>query len=296
MSPQRRRGRWRLRFAVIVLDELRQAVEKLNHAVTCKEVTQEKSIFQSYGGGCQLAVGIHIQKKKDFFLVMEKGFYSGKDVSHCRLSGVRPPPKGRGVVVAQIDDEFIKKVPCRVSEQKLKEEKIALMVTSSHCLGMLEQLPETRWLFSSGVHTHKCMAKKGYWSHLCADSMGEEEICHLLDSKALKCMGKPERTYVLTGKGSISKIGSIVPCYERVTDVSKSSPLWEKLNSVESFYWTSFPQYQTYLEHFPFIAERQHACGLGKTWNAFLEKGVDVVPFAHPEEFEDWCLRGDAKV
>ena len=272
--------------------DLRRSVEKLNHTTTREEVFREKSIFQSYGGGCQLAVGIHVQKKKKFFLVMEKGFHLEEGVSRFRLVGERPSPKGRGIVVGRPCDEFIRKTPCKISKFKPENENYAFMVTSSHCLNALEKLPTSGWLFSSGVRTHKRMAEKGYWVHLCADSLGEEEIRHLLESKALKGMGKPGKTYVLTGEGSISSIGSVLPCYQRKIDLDKKFLLREKLESVESFFWASFPQYQAYRDHFPFITDRQHACGLGKTWDSFLKEGIKVIPFANPEEFDKWCERG----
>ena len=275
---------------------LRQAVKKLDHVTTREEVTREKSIFQSYSGGCQLAVGIHVQKKKDFFLVMERGFHSGNSISHRQLVGVRPPPQGRGMVVGRPCDDLIEKVSCAVSTRQLKNKDSALMVTSSHCLNALDQLPSFHQLFSSGVQTHKRMAERGYWVHLCADSLGESEILHLSQSEILKCMGKSERTYVLTGRGSLSSIGSVLPCYDRVSSLSKVPELRKKLEMVDSFYWTSFPQYKTYRDHFPFIANRQHACGLGKTWNAFLQEGVDVIPFAGFEEFEDWWRKGNKKI
>ena len=273
-------------------NELRRAVEKLNHNITREEVSREKSIFQSYGGGCQLAVGINVQKKRDFFLVAERGFYDGDTISRCRLLGVRPAPKGRGMVVGREHDELVRKIPLEVAAQNVKGDNAALMVTSSHCLDALEQLPAFRQFFSSGVKTHKRMAKRGYWVHLCSDSLGEDEVQRLSKSKVLKRMGNPEQNYVLTGQGSVSQIGTTLACYERVSNGSAKPSLMREIEGVEVFYWMSFPQYQAYREHFPFIVERQHACGLGKTWNAFLDNAIEVIPFAHPEEFENWWREG----
>ena len=252
--------------------ELRQAVKKLNHVVTQEEVSREKSIFQSYGGGCQLAVGIHVQKKKEFFLLMEKGFHSGETISQCRLIGKRPPPKGRGMVVGFSCDELMDKITCKFDSEDFLGKSFSLLVTSSYCLSALEQFSSCQKLFSSGTQTHKKMAKKGYWVNLCGDSLGEDEILHLLESNVLKNMGQVEKTYVLTGKGSVSQIGSTIYCYERVIKDFENDSLREKLETIDSFYWTSFPQYQMYLAHFPFIAHRQHTCGLGKTWKNFLAK------------------------
>ena len=272
--------------------ELRRAVEQLNHSVTRKEVSREKSIFQSYGGGCQLAVGIHVQKKKDFFFLTEKGFHSGMLVSRRRLIGTRPPPAGKGMVMGRPHDELIEKIPCELPSRESLGKKFALLVSSSHCLGASEQFLSCQKLFSSGAQTHKNMAERGCWVNLCGDSLGEDEILHLLDSKALKNMGRIEKIYVLTGKGSVSWVGSTIACYERGVRDFEHTSLREKLESVDSFYWMSFPQYQMYLSHFPFIAHRQHACGLGKTWKSFLAKGIDVIPFVGPEEFDEWCNDG----
>ena len=273
--------------------ELRQAVEKLNHGVTQEEVSREKGIFQSYGGGCQLGVGIHVQKKKDFFLLVEKGFHLGEAINSCRLVGFRPPPRGKGIVMKYSHDELIELVPCKIPSKNFFEKKFDLAVTSSYCLSALKQLPSCQKLIASGVRTHRDMAQKGYWVNLCGDSLGESEVLHLLESKALEIMKKSEKTYVLTGKGSISQVGPTIPCYERTTKNFESASLAKKLEGFDFFYWMSFPQYQMYLKHFPFIAHGQHACGLGKTWKSFIENEIDIIPFSGPEEFNKWWQQGE---
>ena len=268
---------------------LRQAVEKLNHAVTREEVLQERNRFQDYGGGCQLAVGIHFHKKRDVFVVMEHGFHEGKEIFRCHLGGERPAPKGKGMIVGRPNDEWIERVPCdfRVPVN----EDFNLMVTSPGCLEALEKFNSCRQLFSSGERTHKKMAERGYWVHLCADALGEDEIIHLLRSKILTYMSGENKTYVLTGEGSVSKIGSVIPCYQRKTRTSCYSSLRDKLEAMDAFYWMSFPQYKVYQEAFPFLSDRQHGCGLGKTWEAFEQQGIEVIPFSGPEEFEKWWMK-----
>ena len=287
--PAAAQGALAIEFRQDCPEDLRKAIRKLDHAATRKEVLREKNIFQSYGGGCQLAVGIHVHKKRDFFLLMKKGFHEGKSISVCQLEGERPSPKGKGMVVGRPRDEWINRIPCdfRIPAEK----NFSLMVTSPGCLQALDKFPCCHQLFASGARTHKKMAEKGYWVNLCADSLGEDEVVHLLDSKILGYMRGISKTYVLTGEGSVSKIGTVISCYVRKTHAERDSSLRKKLEATDAFYWMSFPQFQVYREAFPFLAERQHACGLGKTWETFRQQGLAVIPFSGPEEFEKWWMK-----
>ena len=65
----------------------------------------------------------------------------------------------------------------------------------------------------------------------------------------------------------------------------------EVLKKTKLFFWTSFRQYQIYIEQFSFLKENKdivHCCGFGKTLNQFINNGIDVTAFISIKEFIDF--------
>ena len=54
------------------------------------------------------------------------------------------------------------------------------------------------------------------------------------------------------------------------------------------FYWTSFAEYQTYVERYPFIKNKLHASGLGKTYEQFKAQNINILPFSSMDEFQNY--------
>lgn len=279
--------------------ELLDAVKKLDHQNTVQEVQREREIFQNYGGGCHLAVGIRVLKRGHYFLHANRGEVDGGKVAEYYLSGERPDCAGRvfiglppGKVSSPKDalyDYLVEKTPIEV-EKTAETNAGAAVVTSTYCIDALEQL-NPNLIVASGAHTHRVLAQKNYWVNICGDGLGEEYIATLLASKALQIIRPANRTWVLTNDESKSSLGPTIPCYKRSVSQERAadSEFARKLEKTQCFYWTSFPQYQIYAEHFPHIRHRQHACGTGKTWDKFKDSSIPVIPFAHMNEFYRWA-------
>jgi len=90
----------------------------------------------------------------------------------------------------------------------------------------------------------------------------------------------------LTSKTGSSSVGELIPAYEHVI-TPPSEEFKKNISECENFYWTSFFQYKIYTELFPQIKNKNHNCGLGKTYMPFLEKDIKVTPFFGPEEFHE---------
>ncbi len=58
----------------------------------------------------------------------------------------------------------------------------------------------------------------------------------------------------------------------------------EKLQEHDLFYWTSFKQYEIYTEKYPYIKNKLHASGLGKTYAEFKKNNVEVIAIHSMDE------------
>lgn len=265
--------------------ELHVKLAKLTDEVTREEVKREREAFQSYGGGCHLAVGINVKKMGPYFLHIHRGEHEGKEVHLELLEGTThpryaetevfvglPPEKSQR---AWVCDELIK----RVYIKDLSALKTAhTFVAVSYAFANLEGIhPLSLW--SAGIRTWIKLASLGHWVNGSSDSRGEEEVLALKSSKALGMMMPEGRWVNLTHNKSPTDIGEIVKSYER--ELTTPSPEFEaRLRKVKACYWMSYPQYESYMNKYPFLLDRDHYCGLGKTYQAFKLQNVEVTPCA----------------
>lgn len=274
--------------------ELLNILSKLSHPKTMEEVSREREAFKNYGGGCHLAIGINVKKiNNSQFLHISAGEINGKRIDQKVMEGIKLPtidPKKKlfiGLPTSSqpdiVCDEFLKKVPETVSLDLTNQH---VFVTSRYCLDTLQSSSAPQGLWAAGTKTARELVARGYWVNGTADSLGTHDLKILRDSKALAIMhpNLKSKWCVLTHADSTSDLGDVVGCYTR--EKKKISLEFElKLKEVAAFYWTSYPQFQTYLEHFPFINKAHHFCGLGKTWQEFSKTKIPITPLASMEDF-----------
>jgi hydroxymethylbilane synthase len=286
-----------------------EVIKLLDHPITREEIKRERKSFNDYGGGCHLAVGIAVKKLEGAFLHLHQGELDGKRVNvhqiettqadrpkvNSKTSFIGLPPSKLGEQDCPVMGDFLlKKTPLKREEVNQNSfQQGHFFVSSSYCLDALPENRDTKLaLWSSGTKTHKALAKKGFWVWGSSDGLGENEIDLLHRSKALSLFFKDSplgNWTILTHKDSKNRKGKVLPCYARET-LSFDPQLEEDLKAVDLFYWTSFYQYETYLKHFPFIKNKTHCSGLGKTWEQFQENKIEVYPFSGLEEFKDWAI------
>ena len=302
-------------------NELLSALKKIHDDRTWSEVQRERKAFNEYGGGCHLAVGIHVKKIVGGFIHTHQGLSEKEGVVEKQLfereSHLPKAPKGKSIFVglpsdkAQnnfksekgwelrgskvLFDQIIKKKPQSLSENSESQlNKGHFYITSDYCTKALEGISNPQSLWASGTKTMKKLAQNGYWVNGTADSFGESEILSLKRSQTLLILlGISDQNqsnnpwWVLTNDQAQSLVGQSIPAYTRVVqDITEE---YEKdIQDTQVFYWTSYFQYEKYKERFPFIRDRIHCCGLGKTLENFKKTNTIVTPFAHMDDFKSW--------
>ncbi len=274
--------------------KLLKILQHLVHEQTVEEVLRERKAFKDYGGGCHLAVGIHVKKVGETYLHVHKGEADGKVIDEKWLEGVTHPPLPpgkklfvglpRGERAGVVYDQYLRKVAAE-TKQNLRNKHA--FVTSRYCIPSLSgedaQAPEGIW--AAGTKTAALLAKEGFWVNGTSDSLGTADLLSLQSSRALQMMSPHLRTFkVLTHESGTSDLGEVVGCYERkTTDVDKAYE--RSLEAVGACFWTSFAQYEAFLKKFPFLAGARHFCGLGKTWQEFSRRKLPVAALASMEDF-----------
>ncbi|MES2527194.1 MAG: hydroxymethylbilane synthase [Bdellovibrionota bacterium] len=274
--------------------KLFKIISQLSHERTVEEVIRERKAFKEFGGGCHLAVGIHVKKVEDYFLHVHAGEVDGKRIEKKWLEGVTIPtltkkklfvglPKGTrpGIVY----DEYLEKVPAK---RMLELEKKHVFITSRYCLPSLQSSvvgrPASLW--AAGSKTAGILTEAGFWINGTSDSLGTQDLQDLRNSMALRMMNPDLKDDWLTLSHDDGKndLGAVIGCYKRVP--KKIDPAYEnELREVGACFWSSYPEYQNFVKAFPFLKETLHFCGLGKTWDEFRKAGIKVTPLPGMEEF-----------
>ncbi len=276
--------------------ELLRLVSKLSHARTTEEVQRERQAFKEYGGGCHLAVGIHVRKlDQDLFLHISSGEVDGKRIGKRFIEGQLLPAVSKerrlfvglpnGTQPGVVYDQYIRKTP---RSDGLDLDGRHVFVTSKYCFETLRASTAPEGLWAAGAKSARELSKQGFWVNGTADSLGTEDLKALKTSKALQIMHKNIASdwTVLTHPDSRSDLGPVTGSYDRTNTVP--SPDYEAaLATVGACYWTSYPQYVAFLERFPVLAQALHFCGLGKTWQEFRASKTPVHPIATMQDFYD---------
>lgn len=273
--------------------ELLKKIALLNDSVTIEEVSRERKAFNEYGGGCHLAVGIHVKKINNYFVHYHRGAVDHKDIYLKQLEpACTYQVKSKNVFLGMnksatdqiLYDEVIKKESIRFD---LDDQH--LLVTSSHTLHNLNSKAKVIW--ASGNRTLEKIVEKGYWVNGSLDGIGEDVLENYLNSSLIQLfLQEPHLTNqplkVLTNDVSPNKLGTTIPCYKRQI-TNPTAQFKTNLLKCEAYFWTSYFQYETYLRLFPELSanDKLHACGLGKTFMEFKERHIDVTPFIDAKHF-----------
>lgn len=270
--------------------ELLALLQKMQDPNTLEEVKRERAAFNQYGGGCHLAVGINVKKRNHLFVHTHRGVLNGNPVHVSRLEGRELPHFFKRPKVFNglpKDDLLVKKMPLKVDCTGLDHQ----YVTTKYCLPSLMGTPEffPQSLWAAGTKTMRELASMGLWVNGCGDSLGEEEIKSLRESKALALMTDTKAAMsVLSNDEATSTLGQVIPTYTRVIEQHTDKAFEERINTTDVFYWTSFFQYKAYVKKFPQIINRVHVCGLGKTYQQFIEHNINILPMSSMVEFKNW--------
>lgn len=278
--------------------KLQRLLSYLIHDNTVEEVSRERQAFKEFGGGCHLAVGIHVKKIGDHFLHVHSGEVDGKRVEAKWLEGnvLKPidsskklfvglPKSAGGEKKNIVYDEFLIKEAVAL-ELELNHQHI--FATSRYCLPTLKNSLNTQFgsLWAAGTKTAQQLTQAGLWVNGTCDSLGTLELQSFKQSATLQIMSPTinQEWITLTHPDSSSDLGQVIGTYQR-TEQEVSAEYVQDLHSVAACYWTSFPQYLAFTSKFPFLAQADHYCGLGKTWQEFKNQNIKITTLASMQEF-----------
>lgn len=261
-------------------EEIFNVLRSVHDETTELEVSREREAFQSFGGGCHLAVGIHVKKHKGFFLHSLKGSHNNQDIDSIKLEGIDLSgikDKSCYVVLGE-SDLLINKAPLT----PILPDETNYFVTSKYCLNSIKSLQSSSF-WASGIHTMKQLVQQGHWVNGSADGLGHEAITAFKHSKSLAMMLPSSSWKTLSHHNATSPVGEVIGCYHReVNRVDRNSATNEldltNLLNYDCIYWNSFFQYEEYCRQLPALKEKIHLCGLGKTFDQFKEKNLQVTP------------------
>lgn len=265
---------------------------------TISEVGRERQAFASYGGGCHLAVGIHVKKVGDYYVHTHRGTVDDRVIDVVQTEGAFPTCHDKSsafvglsdqklIGTNYLSDKIIEKRPLEFKETFTTDD---LYFTSSHCYSVMEKT-SYKALFAAGAKTHQFLAKKGHWVHASSDGLSEEYLQELRSSKLLGMfLGEERKLLALSNDDGTINEGEVLQVYERFIE-SPSEEYLEKLKNTKVFYWMSAHQYKTYTSFCPEIKEAFHCCGLGKTQLKLKEMGVQVRAFSGLDEFNSWMTQ-----
>lgn len=288
--------------------ELWRKIQFLHHPDTATVVAKERETFKAYGGGCHLGVGIHVQALGPLFIHRHRGEHQGQIIDQQFLEGRDLPRLSLPIRASEIfigmpsstaagtvHDELIEKLQLPIDSVVSTHELGQHYLTTRHAHRDGQQYPGQ--LFSAGVETWKIMAAKGFWVHGSSEGLGDEAMNNLSDNTLIKLwrelQGIPERRWYYTRKqgpneeNSAERFGERIACYTHQTKLP-SSEFVEKMKNIKVAYWPSYILFESYIEHFPSLKNKNviHACGPGKTYQELNQAGMKPLPFLNLKEFK----------
>lgn len=279
-------------------NELINKLKLVNDENTQEEVARERKIFNEFGGGCHLAVGINVKKVHDTFLhsyrgkseqSIQKYFLENRNQSNFPSSEFIFIGTGEKKLKPNfIYDQLIKKTS---TNHPKSSEFSQFFVTTKYTIPYLNHYKnEPIGIWAAGNKTLKELLNNGLWAFGSAEGLGENLVKSYLESNLVKLFcelqGIKTNLAVLSNETATSKHFPVLSCYERKID-TVSNEFKEKINKTKIFFWASFYQYKTYCLQFPELNlhDRVHTCGIGKTYQEFLDQKISVMPIPDLEQF-----------
>lgn len=149
-----------------------------------------------------------------------------------------------------------------------------------------QSLLEEKEVWASGTRTWYELAKKGVWVHGCADALGLASLQRAWTSP-LFSLQQEEVCIITHAEASAnweSKGWKTISTYQ--LDKTFRPELAAAISKSNLYFWTSFPQFDTYKEYVE--KDGQHACPAGETATLLRKNGVDPVVFPTIKAFQQW--------
>ena len=149
----------------------------------------------------------------------------------------------------------------------------SILVSRKSSLPNQAIIDQSNIVWTSGVDTWKSLAQKGYWVNGTSDSLGE-------NNSPEESLFEEISWLKVSHKDNLDKDKEVLVTYElSPLDVS------ERLIECDYFYWMSASSFELAIKKYPELKNRNHACGLGKTFKLIEKSAPQVTPFL---DFDSW--------
>ena len=261
-------------------ESVKEIISTISNQETFNSVEVERTILKSYGGGCHQKIGVSHEILGAGALMTIRGeTEAGGDLSERSLDNnvdnyfdslnqTNYFPKNRDEL------KFFERKPILDSIEVLKKVKNkGIYVSRSNALQSNDLIDDSNIIWTSGIDTWKSLAKKGYWVNGTSDSLGE-------NNSPEESMFKEVSWLKVSHKDNLNENKSVIATYElSPLDVSK------RLLECDYFYWMSTSSFELALKKYPELKGRNHACGLGKTFELIEKTVPNVCAFL---DFDSW--------
>jgi hydroxymethylbilane synthase len=266
-------------------DNLKDLIASIHCSNTAQNLQREREIFRSYGGGCHLPLGIYVTPKMEII----KGTWKNEVINQIKFQGEEQkiaPPHFIGMPLFKkarenfVYDELIVK---KEHEVTLNSDRHYLLA-SSYGASNIKSQPKSLWV--SGIRSWKNLAQRGLWVNGSHEGLGEENLKIFLESYLVNCIyNEKPRLTVLTHEHGQSELGDILGVYSRSVN-SVTDQYRVRIEACQSFFWTSYFEYEVFCQHFPSIVKKAHYCGGGKTFEEFKRRNVTISSLVSFEHFQ----------
>ena len=261
-------------------ESVKEIISTISNQETFNSVEAERTILKSYGGGCHQKIGVSNEILGAGTLMTIRGeTEAGEDLSERSLSNNVEnyfDSLNQTNYFPKNSDElkFFERKPILDSIEVLKKVKNkGIYVSRSNALQSNDLIDDSNIIWTSGIDTWKSLAKKGYWVNGTSDSLGE-------NNSPEESMFKEVSWLKVSHKDNLNENKSVIATYElSPLDVSK------RLLECDYFYWMSTSSFELALKKYPELKGRNHACGLGKTFELIEKTVPNVCAFL---DFDSW--------
>jgi len=264
--------------------DLVKILETINCKTTFDDISEERSILASHGGGCHQKIGVWVQSNLHGKTISLRGeTEKGKILQSYSMESKNPLPKniktGQVFPPSRYSSMF-KRDPIFASlEDKGKISRSnEIFLASTHIPDEYLKEINGQIVWASGVASWFAFASKSIWINGVDDNLGSFE---------------PRRIDNLLGRAAdwLALSHDQSPLQNRINTYRLLNDMDElRIDEEQYFYWRSGTAFKRALKLAPDIANGVHACGLGRTFAAIrkiLGEGATIIPFVSEQDWKN---------